>query len=94
MIYEYKSNLSLYSFYFAEDYNEFTGPILASLCPSNIAPFREMSQWWRAIGNTAFHLIGSRFEPQTSHSRDNRITIRPTGRFLHLKAEIGSASVQ
>ena len=39
-----------------------------------------MSQRWRAVGNTVFDLTGPRFEPQTSRSRDERVTARPTGR--------------
>ena len=39
-----------------------------------------MSQRWRAVGNTVFDLTGPRFEPQTSRSRDERVTVRPTGR--------------
>ena len=30
------------------------GPISASLRPSNTAPFDEMSQQWRAVGNTVW----------------------------------------
>ena len=49
--------------------------------PGNTAPFEEMSQRWRAVGNTVFDLTGLRFEPQTSRSRDERVTARPTGRY-------------
>ena len=77
-----KSNLSLYSLYYAEACNEFAGPISASLRPGNTAPFEEMSQRWRAVGNTVSDLTGPRFEPRTSRSRDERVTARPTGRFL------------
>ena len=75
-----KSNLSLYSLDYAEACNELAGPISASLRPGNTAPFEEMSQRWRAVGNTASDLTGPRFEPQTSRSRDERVTARPTGR--------------
>ena len=61
--------------------NEFAGTISASLRPGNTAPFEEMSQRWRAVGNTVSDLTGPRFEPQTSRSRDKRVTARPTGRF-------------
>ena len=37
-----------------------------------------MSQWWRAVGNTVFDLIGPRFKPQTSRCIDERVTTRPT----------------
>ena len=34
----------------------------------NTAPFEEMLQWWRAIGNTVSDLTGHRFEPETLRS--------------------------
>ena len=34
----------------------------------------------RAVGNAVSDLTGLRFKPQTSRSRDDRITARPTGR--------------
>ena len=40
----------------------------------NTAPFEEMSQRWRAVGNTVSDLTGPRFEPLTSRSRDERVT--------------------
>ena len=76
-----KSNLSLYSLDYAEACNELAGPISASLRPGNTAPFEEMSQRWQAVGNTVSNLTGPRFEPQTSRSRDERVTARPTGRY-------------
>ena len=48
-----------------------------SLRPDNTGPFKEMSQRWRTVGNTESDLTGPRFEPQTSHSRDERVTARP-----------------
>ena len=78
--YQIKSNLSLYSLHYAEACNELAGPISASLRPGNTAPFEEMLQRWRAVGNTVSDLTGPRFEPQTSRSRDERVTARPTGR--------------
>ena len=57
--------------------NEFVGPISASLCPSNTASFEEMSKRWRTIGDTVLNSTSLRFEPQTSRSRDERITIQP-----------------
>ena len=78
-----KSNISLYSLDYAEACNELAGPISASLCPGSTAPFEEMSQQWRAVGNTVSDLTGPRFEPQTSRSRDERVTARPTGRSPH-----------
>ena len=73
-------SLSLYSLHYAEACNELAAPISASLRPGNTAPFEEMSQRWRAVGNTVSDLTGPRFEPQTSRSRDERVTARPTGR--------------
>ena len=80
LYYQIKSNLSLYSLHYAEACNKLAGPISASLRPGNTAPFEEMSQRWRAVGNTVSDLTGPRFEPQTSRSRDERVTARPTGR--------------
>ena len=76
-----KSNLSLYSLYYAEACNELAGPISPSLRPGNTAPFEEMSMRWRAVGNTVSDLTGPRFEPQTSCCRDEHVTARPTGRY-------------
>ena len=45
-----------------------------SLRPGNTAPFEEMWQWWRAVGDTVSNLIGPRFEPQTLRSRDKCVT--------------------
>ena len=44
------SNVSLYSLYYAEAYNEFAGPISALLHPGNRAPIEEILQRWRAVG--------------------------------------------
>ena len=71
-----KLNLSLCSLYYVEVCNEFAGPISASLRPGNTAPFEKMSQRWRAVGNTVSNLTG--FELQTSRSRDECVTARPT----------------
>ena len=45
----------------------------------NSAPFQEMMQRWRAVGDTVSDLTHPRFELLTSRSRDNRVTARPTG---------------
>ena len=45
----------------------------------NTAPFEEMLQQWRVVGNTVSDLTGPRFDLQTSRSRDERVTARPTG---------------
>ena len=54
-------------------------PISASLHPGNTTHFEEILPPWRAVGNTASDLTGSKFEPQTSRSRDERVTARPPG---------------
>ena len=56
--------------------------IFASLRPGSTAPFEEISQRERAVGNTLSDLTGPRFEPHTSHSRDERVTARPTDRII------------
>ena len=70
----------LYSLYYAEACYELAGPNSALLRPGNTVSLEKMSQLWRAVGNKVFDLTGSRFEPQTSWSRDKRVTARPTGR--------------
>ena len=76
----FKSNLSFYSLYYAEVFNELAGPISASLRPGNTASFEKMLQRWRAVGNSVSDLTSLRYEPQTSHSKDERVTARPTSR--------------
>ena len=44
----------------------------------NAASLEEMSQWWRAVGNTKSDLTRLRFELQSSHSRHECVTVRPT----------------
>ena len=65
----FKSNLSLYSMYYAEACNEFSGTTQRHRAQATqLRPFQEMLQWWRAIGNTVSDLISQRFEPKTSRS--------------------------
>ena len=78
---EFKSNLLLYLLYYAEACNKFAGPISASLCAGNTAPFEEMLQRWQAVSNTVSDLTSPRFELQTSRSTNERVTARPTGRY-------------
>ena len=80
--------------YYAEACNEFAGPISASLRPG----IEELSQRWRAVGNTVSDLTGSSFEPQTS--TDERVTARPNNwskislkKRLHSTDEIWSGNV-
>ena len=42
--------------------------------------FEEMSQRWQTVDKTVPNFISPRFEPQTSRSRDERVTAGPTGR--------------
>ena len=51
------------------------GPISASLRPDNTASFEEMSQRWRAVGNSVSDLTGPRFEPQTSAPETNALPL-------------------
>ena len=74
-----QSNLSLYSLHYAEACYELAEPISPSLRPGNTASYEEMSQRWRAVGNTVFDLTGPKFKPQTSRYREERVTARPTG---------------
>ena len=69
-----KSNLLLYPLYYAEAYNEFAGPMSASLRPGKTASFN-MLQRWRTVGNIVSDLTGSRFEPQTSASETNALQL-------------------
>ena len=57
----------LYSLNFAERVTRVRG---LSLLQFNTASFQEVQ--WRALGNTCYDLIGLRYEPQTSHSRNER----------------------
>ena len=81
MDFKSKSNLSLYSPYYAEACDELSGPISALLRPENSAPIEEILQRWRAVGKTVSDLTGTKFKPQTFCSRDERVTARPTGRY-------------
>ena len=63
--------------------NKLTGPISAALHLGNTALSEEMLQRWRAVGNSLSDLTGPRFEPQTSHSIDKRVTAQPTGRSFY-----------
>ena len=64
---------------YAEACSQFMGLISATLRPGNTAPFEEMSQRGQAVGNNVYDLTGLRFEPQTSRSKDERVTASPTG---------------
>ena len=66
---------------------ESVGPISVSLRPGNTAPFEETSQRWRAVGNTVSDLTSPRFEPQTSRSKDEHVTARPTGLHINLLSD-------
>ena len=47
-----------------------------------------MYQRWRAVDNTVSDLIGPRFEPQTSRSRDKCVTARPAGQLQKPTAKL------
>ena len=70
--------------------NEFAGPNSASLRPGNTAPFKEMSPGWRAVGNTVSDLTGTKFEPQTSRSRDERVNYKCKCILIHQVALIST----
>ena len=54
---------------------------VSTLRQGNTASIEELSQWWRAVGNTTvFELTGPRFETQISLSRNDRVTARSTVR--------------
>ena len=60
------------------------GLSLRNCACGDASPFEEMSERRRDVGNTASDSTGPRFEPRTSHSRDERVTARPTGRSITL----------
>ena len=70
-----KSNLSLYLQHYAKACNEFAGPIFASLRRTTQLISRKYCS-----GDEPLATSGSRFEPKTSCSRNERVTARPTGR--------------
>ena len=73
-----KSFIILAVSYCVEACNELAGPISASLRSGNTQLLsKKMLQQWRAIGNSASDLTSTRFEPQTSRSRDECATARP-----------------
>ena len=57
------------------------------IAPVNTVTLEEMSQRWRAFGNTVSDLTGPRFETQTSCFRDERVSARPTGRLNHFSSD-------
>ena len=79
-----KLNITVNSLYYSEACNELTGPISALLRQRNTAPFKEMLQRWRAVGNTASDFNDPKFKPQTSCSRDERVTARPIQKTVKL----------
>ena len=59
------------------------------MCPDvNTNPkinFEEVSQQWRAVINSVSDLTDKRFESPSSHSKDERVTARPTGKYFQSK---------
>ena len=47
---------------------------------TQLRTFKEMPQQWQAVGKTVSNLTGLSFDSQTFHFRDERVTVRPTGR--------------
>ena len=56
------SNLLSYSMCYAEACYEFARLISVFRFPGNTTPFEEMTQRWRAVGDTVSDLSGPRFE--------------------------------
>ena len=54
-------------------------PRIIAFAAGSTVPFDEIPHGWRAVGNAVSDLTGPRFKPQTSRSRDERVTARPTG---------------
>ena len=67
---------------------EHAGFISTSLHPGNTAFFEEMSQRWRAVGNTVSNLTGPRFEPLTSHSREECVIFNSTNYNVYCRVAI------
>ena len=58
-----KSFIWLFWLYYVTACNELAGLIFGCIAPRlNIATFEEMSQWWRANGNSVPNSTGLRFE--------------------------------
>ena len=49
-------------------------------CAGSTALFEEIRSGGGAVGNIVSDLTGSKFKPQTSRFRDERVTVRTTGR--------------
>ena len=64
------------------------------LRPGSTSTFKEMSQQCRALGYTVSDLTGPRLEPQTSCSRDERVTARPTNWFIEMYVILKLGNVQ
>ena len=63
--------------------NEFAGAHFQVIGPCQIiAPFQEMLQGWRAIGNAVSNFTDPRFEPKTFRFRDESVTARLNARYL------------
>ena len=88
------NQISLYSLHYAEASNELARPISALLRPGNTTSFKEISQRWRAIGNTVSNLTGPRFEFLTSRSRDERVAARPAGRYIKTCSKLKKPSLK
>ena len=70
-----KSSLLLYSLYAPKRVTSLWSPFPRHYSRAIKAPLEETLQPWRAVGSTVSDLISRRFEPQTSRSRDERVTL-------------------
>ena len=67
------------------------GPSPCHCTQANTASLEEMSQRLQAVGKPVSDLTGLGFEPQTSHSKDQRVIAWPTGQLVvNLKRKIKS----
>ena len=64
------------------------GVHLHVIAPGNTAFFEEISQRWRAVGNTESNLTGPRFESLTSHSRDECVIFYSTNYNVYCRVAI------
>ena len=61
------------------------GAHLRVIAPGQHSFFRRNVAVLASRWQSMFHLTGPRLEPQTSRSRDERVSARPTGRSLQVK---------
>ena len=69
--------------YYGEACNEFAELISTLLSVGKAAPFEEMSQQQRAVGNTVFDFTFPRFELLAFRSRKQRVIVQTTAWLLN-----------